>query len=117
MPLQRADVEQALAAKGFRLKGGDHRFYHLYVGEERQAIFTKVSTGSEHRTIGDDLLAQMARQTKLTKAEFTRLVECSLSGPAYVELLRGRGLLAPTRPPQPAASPAAKSRSARRRHR
>ncbi len=35
------------------------------------------------RDVGDDLIHQMARQTRLTKSDFVALVECSLSGEGY----------------------------------
>ena len=55
-------------------------------------ITTKTSRGSaKYKTLGDDLVALMAKQVKLTTKEFCALVECTLSGAAYVDSLRMRG--------------------------
>lgn len=94
MPLERDDVEGALLKKGFEAddKGHnrDHRFYRLHVGGKRTSIFTKVSRGSHDKTLRDPLVKRIAQQLQLTKKEFETLVECSLSGAAYVDLLRER---------------------------
>lgn len=100
MSLERDDVESKLSVKGFRLQDDrDHRFYWLHIDEAKQAIYTKVSTGTKYRTLGNDLVLAMARQVRLTTKEFRQLVECSLTAEGYLELLRARGHLKGPRKP------------------
>ena len=89
--LDRADIEAALAKKGFVLRVGDHRYYRLLVDGKETGIQTYLSTGSSYKTYSDSLLGQMARQLGLKKAELIRLVQCQLDGPAYLALLRASG--------------------------
>ncbi len=91
--LPRDDVEASLKKKGFNQEEGDHRFYKLIVGGKYTGICTKTSRGKEYKSLGDNLVSQMARQLRLTTKEFVSLVDCTLSGPAYVELLREHGEL------------------------
>jgi len=53
---------------------------------------TKVSHGGSH-DIGDPLLAQMARQCRVTKPLFLQLVDCPLDREAYEAELRVKGVL------------------------
>lgn len=90
--LERSAVEAALDAKGFTLEERDHRYYFLFVDGKRTGIYTKVSTGTNYRTLRDPLVALMAKQLKLTAKQFRELVECKLTAGGYVEILRGQGL-------------------------
>jgi hypothetical protein len=93
MPLDRSDIDAALTTKGFRKdQRSDHDRYWLFVGETKQAITTKMSRGTGHRTIGDNLVGLMARQVKLTGRQFREYVECTMSGSAYVACLRAQGV-------------------------
>ena len=88
MNIDRRKVERALKKKGFILKEDrDHRFYFLEYLGKKTAIFTKVSTGSKYKNIGSNLVSSMARQLYLSKKEFVDLVECSISGSDYTEIL------------------------------
>ena len=91
--LERSDVEAALAAKGFVRQDRAHRHYLLHVAGRYTGIATMVSTGTGYKTIGSPLVSAMAKQVKLTAKQFCELVECTLSGAAYVEILRAKGLL------------------------
>lgn len=93
MGLARDDVERALLAKGFeedaQRRGADHRYFRLYVAGRRTPIWTKTSHGSaKYKELGHDLVKRMSGQMKLTKKHFEAFVECSVDGPAYLELLR-----------------------------
>lgn len=92
MPRDKRLVVAALMRKGFRLRQGDHEFYtyHTPAGR-RTAIFTKCS--HSHKVIPKVLMAQMARQCRVTVGEFHELVDCTLSGEGYDALLRERGYL------------------------
>ena len=91
MPRDAKDVSAGLVGKGFVVREGDHHFYSLVVGGMKTGIFTKVSHGE--REIGDNLLAQMAKQTKLVKKDFLDLVDCPLSADEYLKKLREGGHL------------------------
>jgi predicted RNA binding protein YcfA (HicA-like mRNA interferase family) len=86
MPRKQADVEKGLKAKGFSAGSGDHNYFH-YVSKEgkKTAVFTKTSHGSKE--IGNNLLAKMARQVKLSRTDFDLLVDCPLDRDAYEKKL------------------------------
>jgi len=86
MPKDARDVVAGLVKKGFQKKENDHTFLQLYVDGLKTPIYTKVSHGEKE--IGDKLLSAMARQVQLTRRQFVELIECPLTGTAYVEMLR-----------------------------
>lgn len=94
MPLERSDVGKALSRKGFReaTRNRDHDFYFLHVDGKKTSIFTKLSRGSDYRTLGDPLVKKIADQLKLTKVQLANFVECSLTETEYLALLRARGI-------------------------
>lgn len=93
MPRKSRDVRAALQRKGFTASDGDHVFLtYVTTAGLRTAIMTKVSHGGNH-DIGDPLLAQMARQCKLTKPLFLRLVDCPLERAVYEAELSRQGII------------------------
>lgn len=94
MPRKQADVEKSLLNKGFLSGGGDHNYflYHSKAGK-KTIVRTKTSHGS--REIDDNLLAQMAKQCKLTNKDFGLLVDCPLSRDDYEVKLIAVGAVAP----------------------
>ena len=94
MPRQKRDIEAALTAKGFLPGGGDHNFF-VYVtrdGKKTRAR-TKTSHTARMKDVPDPLLSEMAKQCKLTKAQFLDLVDCPMSRDGYETALRERGEL------------------------
>ncbi|MGL4514888.1 MAG: type II toxin-antitoxin system HicA family toxin [Lacipirellulaceae bacterium] len=91
MPRDAKQVSAALMKKGFVPDEGDHTYYRLFVGGKNTGIRTKISHGEKE--IHDGLLAQMARQTKLVRRDFLKLVDCPLSEAEYLELLQENGHL------------------------
>lgn len=92
MPLDRADIEAALTKKGFTERpDGDHRYYRLFVDGKYTGILTKTSRGSKYKTLSDGLVAAMAKQLGLTNKQFRELVECTMSGDAYLATVRASG--------------------------
>ena len=89
MPKSAREVTASLERKGFQKRGGDHAFFHLYVGGRKTIVSTKVSHGE--REISDRLLAVMARQVRLTRKQFNDLIDCPLTLEQYVEQLRRQG--------------------------
>ncbi len=84
MPRDRDDIDEALLKKGFRLDGGDHYFYIYWnLGGKKTMKKTKMSRGSAYKTVGDQLLGKMAKQTGLTKKNFLELVDCTLDQAGY----------------------------------
>ena len=82
MPRKQIEVEKSLTTKGFRSKEGDHNYFHYYSKAGKKTIvFTKTSHGA--REIIDSLLALMAKQCKLSRADFDRLIECPLDRETY----------------------------------
>jgi predicted RNA binding protein YcfA (HicA-like mRNA interferase family) len=91
MPRDARDVAAALVNKGFCPHEGDHHFYRLFVDGKNTGIRTKISHGE--REIGDNLLAQMAKQTRLVMRDFLDLIDCPLSAAGYISKLRDGGYL------------------------
>lgn len=94
MPRNKRDVESALVAKGFRQEEGDHRFfvYYTVTGLKTRAR-TKTSHGGKMKEIPDNLLTQMAKQCKVTRAQFLGLVDCPLDQNGYEAALHAQGEL------------------------
>jgi hypothetical protein len=83
-------VRGALLRKGFvPIKDGDHQAFHLCVDGVRVGIRTHYSHGA--RECGDYILGLMSRQLLLTRSQMNALIDCQMSGEAYVEMLRERG--------------------------
>lgn len=92
MPRKQSEVEKSLGVKGFQPAKGDHNYFHYYSkAGKKTRIFTKTSHGS--REIDDSLLGCMARQIKLTRGDFDRLIECPLDRDTYEKKLIALGLV------------------------
>ena len=87
-------MEASLEAKGFR-PDERHHHYFIYHGSDgaRTPVMTKTSHGSGSKTIGDPLLAQMAKQCRVTKPQFLDLVDCPLDREAFERLQREQKLM------------------------
>lgn len=96
MPLKRREVEQALESKGFMRREKAHVFF-LY--HTREGLKTSVRTTTAHGNSGADidnqLIAAMARQCEISRVNFERLIDCSLSQEAYENLLIDKGIIEP----------------------
>jgi hypothetical protein len=90
MPLERAHIEAGLRSKGFVEEERDHRFYTLVVNGRYTGIWTKTSRGTGYKTLGDNLVAKIARELKLSRKQFEDLVQCPMSFEQYVAHLRER---------------------------
>jgi predicted RNA binding protein YcfA (HicA-like mRNA interferase family) len=90
MPRKQNDVEKSLKSKGFQQREGDHNYFNYYSkAGKKTAVFTKTSHGA--REIDDNLLGQMARQCKLSRADFERLIDCPLDRDSYEVKLIAQG--------------------------
>lgn len=97
MPKERARILASLTSKGFVEKQGnrDHDFLFFSHKGLVQAVFTKLSRGTQYKTIGDPLLAKMARQLRVPRRDFDNLIDCPMSAEEYLERLRAQGLVSP----------------------
>lgn len=93
MQRDRRDVQQSLSRKGFEECQSPHHTHYIYytAGGQKTPVKTRVSRGSNYKSLGDDLLGQMAKQCKLTKADFINLVDCPLSREEYEKRLVQNG--------------------------
>lgn len=90
--LKRRDVEASLERKGFSRKEGDHAFFIYYTKSgSKTPVRTKTSHGTSKKDLGEALVSLMAKQCKLTKAEFEQLIECPLSREEYEKKLQENG--------------------------
>jgi len=92
MPEKRDNIDAALRSKGFeRQNNKDHYRYNLVFADKITHIGTKISRGSNHKTIGDNLLIQMYKQLRMNNiAELRKYIECKYSYDAYLKSLRER---------------------------
>ncbi len=88
------DIDSALCKKGFRRAADrDHVYYFLTDSNGNDVgVKTKISHGMLGETIGDPLISKMAKQLRLTKAQFLALVDCTLDEADYREVLQTQGL-------------------------
>lgn len=95
MPRKQREVERSLIAKGFQSREGDHNYF-LYWSKagKKTAVFTKTSHGV--REIDDHLLGRMAKQCKLSRADFDQLIDCPLDRDGYEAKLVAAGDVAAT---------------------
>lgn len=90
--LKRDMIVRNLTKKGFEPKNGDHLYLH-YVRADglKTAIRTKVSHGSSGGDINSGIVSAMARQCRLTTAQFKQLAECTLNRQQYEQILTSTG--------------------------
>lgn len=93
MALDRAEIERSLKRKGFVLDDGrDHRYYYHERNGRRTGVYTKVSTGSQYRTLHDSTLSKIKKQLRLsTSDELHDFVNCPMTLEMYNAILMQRG--------------------------
>lgn len=83
-------VESALRRKGFKAdETHHHRFVYHASGGRPTSIRTHTSHSRRYKTLGDDMLGEMARQCHISKADFIRLVDCDLTRDVYETMILG----------------------------
>ena len=92
MVFKRREVGQALESKGFMKRQGKHTFfiYHTHEKQSKTSVWTMMSHGNSGSDMDRSLIAKMARQCKIEKPEFERLIDCSLTQKDYEKLLVDR---------------------------
>ncbi|MBC7951121.1 MAG: type II toxin-antitoxin system HicA family toxin [Rhodospirillaceae bacterium] len=78
----RKEVEAALERKGFTREETHHHFF-IYWNSDGKKTPIRTRTSHSHKTLGDPLLSQMAKQIKLTNKKFLELVDCTLDQAGY----------------------------------
>lgn len=89
--LKTTQIDRALRKKGFETLNKDHHFYYYMDNGKKTNIFTKTSHSSDE--IGEGLIKMMATQVHLEKNEFKELVQCTLSGEQYRDILISKGFI------------------------
>lgn len=85
-------MESSLRAKGFRRRENDHSYFVYFTQEgTKTPVWTKTSHGKGGADIPNSLVGRMARQCKVSIADFRALVDCSLSQAEYEALLAAAG--------------------------
>ncbi len=92
MPRNRKETESALLGKGFQPRPGDHNYF-IYWSLDGKKTIAKTKTSHSGKDITDDLLAQMARQCKLTKPLLLQLIDCPMKREDYEGHLQKLGWL------------------------
>jgi hypothetical protein len=87
------DVKKALTTKGFREEERDHHYYFFYHNGKKSSVHTKISMGQTD--ISRPLCAMMARQVRLSSAEFGKFLDCTLSAEAYATAMISGGHVVP----------------------
>ena len=90
-PYRTPDIRKALGQKGFRETQSRHTIMHFLVGRKKTGVRTILSHG--RKEYGDSLLAQMAKQLRISRSELNNLLDCPLTEDAYRQLLIERGAI------------------------
>ncbi len=94
MPRKKSRVESGLKDKEFEQTEGDHHFFvYMTIEGKKTSVRTKTSHTPKMKDIPDNLLSQMAKQCKLSKNDFFRLLDCLLSREEYEAILKEQGTL------------------------
>ena len=90
--MKASKIQKNLKKKGFTEERGDHLYFHYYDEKGNKTIaWTKLSHSANE--IGEPLISQMAKQTQLSKPEFERLINCTLSKEDYNSILKKKGIV------------------------
>lgn len=84
-------IRKALAKKGFAEHSSKHVMLFYYHKGKKTSIHTEVSHGSKE--IGEYLIACMKDQLRLTKDQFCKVVECTISKEALEKIYEENGAL------------------------
>lgn len=91
MPRPKDKLISALKSKGFVQAAGDHVYLIYYTKDgQKTAVKTKTSHTPKMKDIPDSLISLMAKQCKLSKAEFLGVVDCPVNRDDLELLLRDR---------------------------
>lgn len=90
--IDRREAESSLGEKGFVCDDRDHRFWYFWYKGKRTIVRTKVSTGTQYKTLGNDILIAMKRQLYLdTLSDLKDLLKCPIDLEQYMQILLSKG--------------------------
>lgn len=83
------NIDRALRTKGFRREMDGRHVHYFFSGPngKKSGIFTLMSHGMGSTSIGNPLLGLMARQLRLTNAQFLDFIDCTLDEDGYRAIL------------------------------
>lgn len=94
MASSRREVEAGLKNKGFKISNASHRYFVYYTKSgKKTTVRTMTSHGSGRKDISSELMSRMARQCRISNADFADLVTCPLSRDEYERKLYQRAAL------------------------
>jgi uncharacterized protein with gpF-like domain len=90
---KRDEVKSSLERKGFRQKESDHSlfFYYSKAGN-KTTVVTKTSHGTKYKVLYEPLIAEMAKQCRLKKDDFLKLIDCPMTQDDYEKKLEGKNV-------------------------
>lgn len=88
MPRKTADVVTGLQKKGFEPGKKTHHKYYVYRTTDGDLSVIRTYISHSSKELSDSLLGQMAKQCKLKREEFLRLVDCTLDQEGYQALVQ-----------------------------
>ena len=93
MPRDKSEVIAGLKKKGFENSKNTHHLYYTYRTQDGKLsdVFTYMSHSG--RELSDSLLSKMARQCKLRREEFLRLVDCTMNRQEYEHSLKSQEII------------------------
>ena len=83
------EIRNSLIGKGFeQSEGGNHEKYYFYDRfGRRTSVFTVLSRRRAGKDVAIGLQNQIARQLKISRAQFIEFVDCSLTQESYEQHL------------------------------
>lgn len=94
MPKNKNDVIAGLKKKGFEdSPKNTHHIYYVY--RTTQGKISKIYTYTSHsgKEITDPILSAMAKQCRLKKADFLKLIDCTMSRQEYENEMKNQSQL------------------------
>ena len=93
MPRDKRDVISNLKKKGFVDSKQTHHDYLTYKTNEGKISSVYTYTSHSGKEIADSILSQMAKQCKLTRTQFLKLIDCTMNQQEYELELKNQSLL------------------------
>jgi predicted RNA binding protein YcfA (HicA-like mRNA interferase family) len=93
MPRDKASVISCLKKKGFSDTKKTHHNYYAYKTMDGKTSSVYTYTSHSGKEIDDNILSQMAKQCKLSKFNFLKLIDCTLSQEEYELELKNKSLI------------------------
>lgn len=92
MALEKRKVISALLNKGFKKTEKKAHIGFTYITSDgiKPGITTYVSHGSKSKDLNDNLIGKMARQVKLPKKSFEKLISCEIRQSEYEKLIKDK---------------------------